>query len=168
LSLPGGCTASPGQIKTNLSTVAYQETHMGKPNFKNIMTDFAETLEWDTSSIDKDYAEFEFETEDGATHTLWVTLLDDDVVEFDIPSAAVFERERDIPDTVATLLLKRNADLIVGAWAAEEYEEEWYLSLLWNVNLAELETMAHGDFEKHIFAMVEEVDEFDGIWEEDF
>jgi hypothetical protein len=141
---------------------------MGKPKFKDIITDFAETLEWDTSAIEKDSAEFEFETESGSTHTMWATLNEDGVVEFDIPSIAEFENEEDIPDEVSTLLMKRNADLIVGGWALEEWDEAWYFSLLWTINLAELENMTHEDFQKHIFMMVEEVDEFETIWEEEY
>ncbi len=135
-------------------------------DFKHILTNFAESFNWDTAEIGDDSALFVFQAESGNEQTLYVTL-NDEMVEFDVPSAGVFPHEEDIPADISTRLLKRNAMLSVGGWAIEEIEDQWCFSLMWNEGLDELEKMEPDDFGAIIGTLIEECDQFDRSLEEE-
>jgi hypothetical protein len=135
--------------------------------FQDLLTAFAKQLNWNTLRIDNETAEFDLEAESEEIHTLLVTLHEDDLVEFDIPSSAVFETENDIPGDISTMLLKRNMQLPVGAWALEEFTEDLAYSLIWTTTLDILERISVEEMTENITWMVEEVDEFDEMWAEE-
>jgi hypothetical protein len=135
--------------------------------FKELMIERSRDLEWTVLNLEAESAEFDLTAESGEIHTLIVTLHDDDLVEFDIPSAGVFEHEDGVPGDLAVLLLKRNMLLPVGAWALEEFSDDWAFSLLWMVSLDELERMIPDQLSANVTTLLEEVDEFDLLWEEE-
>jgi hypothetical protein len=135
--------------------------------FQELLTAFSKQLNWNTLRIDNETAEFDLEAESEEIHTLLVTLHEDDLVEFDIPSSAVFDTENEVPGDISTLLLKRNMHLPVGAWALEEFTEDLAYSLIWTTTLANLERISAEEMTENITWMVEEVDEFDEMWAEE-
>lgn len=135
--------------------------------FFDLMTGFANKLNWNTLRIDAETAEFDLEAESEEIHTLLVTLHEDDLVEFDVPSAAIFDAEEEVPGHISTLLLKRNMQLPVGSWALEEFTEDLAYSLIWTTNLNDLEKMTTEALAENITYLVEEVDEFDAMWAEE-
>jgi hypothetical protein len=135
--------------------------------FQDLLTNFSRKLDWNALRIDAETAEFDLEAESEEIHTLLVTLHDDELVEFDVPSSAVFESEDEVPGQISTLLLKRNMQLPVGAWALEEFTEDWAYSFIWTTSLADLEKMPPDELAENIASMIEEVDEFDAMWAEE-
>jgi|GEM_PF-5270550 len=133
--------------------------------FQEMIDDIAENNEWEVE-WNEGMASIDFEAESGNVITLYITF-NEGVVEFDMTSEAGFASEEEIPSELSTLLLKRNSLLSVGAWAVEDWDGEWYYSLLYNTTLAELEPMEYETIQEKVDAMVEEVDEFNGIWAEE-
>jgi hypothetical protein len=138
---------------------------MSEPQFSAILRSFAEYLKWDLSGIESEAATFEIESPNGYVLTLYVSLLEEGLVEFDIPSVAAFTNAQDVSGTAAIRLLKRNVQVPVGAWVLEEGASEWFFALMWTTDLETLDTMAEDAFEADINTMIDEVDEFNGIWE---
>jgi hypothetical protein len=135
--------------------------------FKEMMIEVSAALEWTVLNLEAESAEFDLTSGSGEIHTLIVTLHDDDLVEFDIPSAGVFDTEDDVPGDIAVLLLKRNMLLPVGAWALEEFTDDWAFSMVWTVPLEELQRLSNEALQANVTTLLEEVDEFDQMWEEE-
>ncbi len=132
--------------------------------FKDVITHFSDTLGWGVEEILDDCATFNLSSESGNEQTLFVTL-NEEVIEFDIPSAAVYNSEDEISHELSTDLLKRNAELPVGAWVLEQIDDQWCYSIMWNTSLDELEGMDEETLSEVVNTLVEECDEFDQTWQ---
>ncbi|HPH94595.1 MAG TPA: hypothetical protein PKW33_10200 [Anaerolineaceae bacterium] len=137
-----------------------------KSKFQEIVETIAEDNEWSINEIDEAQAVIDFETESGSTQTLYISLMEDEMVEFDIPSAAIFESEDDIAHEASSLLLKRNANRNYGYWALEEIEEKWCFSFMFMTDLEVLEASESEAIGQIVDIMVDECGQFDQIWNE--
>jgi hypothetical protein len=138
---------------------------LGKSKFVKLINDIAETNEWEIEWKD-DMASIDFEATSGNTLTLYINN-NPETIEFDVTSDAVFDSEKDAPQEISTLLLKRNILLNVGAWALEEWDGQWYYSLVYNVTAEELEPMEYDLIQSKVDALIQECDEFNVIWAEE-
>ncbi len=134
-------------------------------DFKELITELADHFDWDASEVTSDTAQFVFQAESGNEQTIFLTL-NEDVVEFDIPSSCVFDSEEEVDDLISTRLMKRNAELALGAWVLEEIDDQWCFSFMWNLSLSDLEKMDPDEFCTNVGTMVEECDAFDRTWQE--
>lgn len=132
---------------SNLS-VQYKEKEFKMASFKKLIQDFADQLGWNIEWEDG-CASVDFEFESGDVVTLYITD-NDETVEFDVLSEYSYESEDDIDTDLAVTLLKRNAELSVGAWVLEEVEDEWYFSVMYNEDLDNLENMDYDELEANL------------------
>ncbi len=138
---------------------------MSKSPFRTLIESIASEMDWEISEIDDESAVIELEAESGSEMTLYASS-DEETVEFDVPSLAVMEKESDIQGNVSTFLLKRNADLRVGAWVLEEVDDGWCYSVMYNEDLEVLQKMAKDGIISNLITIVEECDRFDELWEQ--
>ncbi|MEI7990147.1 MAG: hypothetical protein WCI88_14015, partial [Chloroflexota bacterium] len=93
--------------------------------------------------------------------------LDEELVEFYVPSSAVFEKEADIPGKMSTLLLKRNAQLDYGTWVLEEIDGQWVYGLVYDEHLENLASLSEEDVADFVESLVDECDVFERVWEKE-
>jgi hypothetical protein len=138
---------------------------MSKSPFRTLIESITSEMDWEISEIDDESAVIELDAESGSEMTLYASS-DEETVEFDVPSLAVMEKESDIQGNVSTFLLKRNADLRVGAWVLEEVDDGWCYSVMYNEDLEVLQKMAKDGIISNLITIVEECDRFDELWEQ--
>ena len=137
----------------------------GKSKFEKLINDIAENLEWEIE-WENGMASIDFEAESGNVLTLYITE-NEGSIQFDVTSEAGFDSEENISHEISTLLLKRNVLLDVGAWAIEQWGEEWYFAVMFVTNAEELEPMPYETIQSKVDLLVEECDEFNTIWAEE-
>jgi hypothetical protein len=131
--------------------------------FEALMMGYIENNHWDNYEIDDDLVSIEFEAESGNTQTIYCSL-HEDTVEFDIPSAIVYDSLEQVDINIAMHQLTRNSQLRIGFWVLEEIEDKFCFSLMWNMPLEMLEVLNDDWFSQSIFDMIMEVDLFEQKW----
>jgi hypothetical protein len=126
-------------------------------DFKKAVPAMAKENGWTVSEVNADRAILEFQTGKGRTQTLYI-LKYPDTLEFSVPSAAAYNSLDEIPDGLATSMLKRNDELQTGFWALEEIGQQWVFSVMRN---EELDRLHVENFGKIVEALVEECDRFE-------
>lgn len=89
-----------------------------KMGFQQTIKRFCSTLGWKIAEITDKKAVLKFTMDSGSTQTIWI-LLYDSTVEFSVPSALVFDSEKEVPDFLSTQLLQTNSKNKIGFWAIE-------------------------------------------------
>jgi hypothetical protein len=139
----------------------------GKTDFQDVLQRLAGHFGWDSSQIEEEEAVFDFKVESGNEKTLYL-YLNEGSVEFNVPSDYGFDDAEDAPHEVSTILLRRNANVEVGAWILEDEDDgEWVYTLVWDADLETLASLGYEEIETIIHAMLEEVDEFDRLLGDD-
>lgn len=123
-------------------------------DFEQIIQDFSEHLGWNIGWGDGT-ARVDFETEEGDSQTVFITN-NGATVEFDVLSRYFYENEADIHHPASTHLLKRNAELSVGAWVLEELNDGWHFSLMYNEDLDTLEQMDYDELATNLKLLLTE------------
>jgi len=135
--------------------------------FTALVGRMAEDNGWIVSELSEEEAVLEYKLEGDKVCSLYLSMDEDEVVEIAVPSEAVFASEDEIPHEASTALLKRNLQTSAGFWVLDQYEDELSYTL---VHVELLETLEESDREELaelISALVEECEEFNGLWEEE-
>jgi hypothetical protein len=141
-------------------------------DFRGAVEQYCEAYKLNIIQLDDTSAEVEFISEDGYTFTLYLEHdPEEEELLFSVPSHAVFDQEEDIPDEVSTFLLKRNvADDVTGHWALEELEEGWQYILYHDLPLPTCDygqDIPSEEFGDNLRLLINEVEEFNELWEEE-
>jgi hypothetical protein len=123
-------------------------------NFKKTIHNIAAQNEWEVEWGDG-FASLQFEIEGGTIQTVFITD-NGETVEFAIPCNFFYETEADIDHAASTQLLRRNAELAVGAWVIEKTDDGWHFSVMYNEALATLENMAPAELAASLELMLTE------------
>ncbi len=135
--------------------------------FKALIERLVRENGWAAPELHDEEAVVDYELEGGALYSLYFTL-QDNVVEIAVPSEAVFENEEDIPHEASTMLLQRNMFTDAGFWGLDEFDDQLRYTLIHVELLDSLEESDSPELDELITALVEEVDEVNSIWEEDY
>ena len=84
----------------------------------------------------------------------------DSILEFSVPSAAVFDCLDDIPDVISSILLTKNAEYKLGSWCLEKIQGKAVYSIMQNVDINYVD---FAYFVKLVHFLISECDKFDGF-----
>ncbi len=127
--------------------------------FKNVITSHCATLGWNIAELQEDKACLNFEMDSGRTQSIYI-LNYNSVLEFSVPSSAIFETPDDIPHFLSTTLLSKNAEYKIGAWAMEQVGDKFVYSIMFNEHINAIDT---GGFKNIVMFLLAECDGFDGF-----
>jgi 8-oxo-dGTP pyrophosphatase MutT (NUDIX family) len=127
--------------------------------FKRAIKTFCEEHKWKLLEVDEDRAELEFGTSKGR-HKQFHIERHDSTVEFSVPSFMSFKEEDEIPDTLSTLLLRRNSQKKIGFWCIDHIQGKFVYSCMHN---AELKLLHSQYFAAIIEGLIEECAAIEGI-----
>jgi hypothetical protein len=137
-----------------------------KPTLNTIIKKIAKANQWSIEEIEEDEVHLLVESDGGNEYDVFASL-DEELVEFYVPSSAVFEKEADIPGKMSTLLLKRNAQLDYGTWVLEEIDGQWVYGLVYDEHLENLASLSEEDVADFVESLVDECDVFERVWEKE-
>jgi len=137
-----------------------------KPTLNTIIKRIAKANQWSIEEIEEDEVHLLVESDGGNEYDVFASL-DEELVEFYVPSSAVFEKEADIPGKMSTLLLKRNAQLDYGTWVLEEIDGQWVYGLVYDEHLENLASLSEEDVADFVESLVDECDVFERVWEKE-
>jgi 8-oxo-dGTP pyrophosphatase MutT (NUDIX family) len=130
--------------------------------FKRAIKTFCEEYKWKLLEVDEDRAELEFDTSKGR-HKQFHIERHDSTVEFSVPSFMSFKTEEEIPNTLSTLLLRRNSQKKIGFWCIDQIQGKFVYSCMHN---AELKLLHSQYFAGIIEGLIEECAAIEGIIKE--
>jgi|GEM_PF-495925 hypothetical protein len=128
-------------------------------NFVNTIQNYCSQIGWNIADLDNKHAKIGFSMESGTTQTLYIMNYDP-IVEFSVPSAAVFDSDDEIPHILSSILLYKNSNYKMGAWSIEKIGEKCCYSLMHN---CELRVLDRDYFGRIANMLITECDEFDGF-----
>jgi hypothetical protein len=127
-------------------------------NFADTVGGYCSQIGWDTAGLDNEHAKISFSMESG-TQTLYIMNYDP-IVEFSVPSVAVFDSDDEMPHILSSILLYKNSNYKMGAWSIEKIGEKCCYSLMHN---CELRVLDRDYFREIAVMLITECDEFDGF-----
>lgn len=128
-------------------------------NFKGTVQKYCQQVGWKIAEIDDKHAILKFSMDSGRNQSLWIIRYES-TLEFSVPSFAHFDSEDNIPDTLSTILLRRNAQNKIGFWCLENVGGKFVFSCMHN---AELELINVDYFARVVRGLIGECDMFEGI-----
>ena len=129
--------------------------------FKRVIKTYCEEYKWRLLEADQDHAELEFGKTKGKGHIKHLHITrHDSTVEFSVPSFMGFKSEEEIPDTLSTLLLRRNSQKKVGFWCIDQMKGKFVYSCMHN---AELKLLDSQHFTEIIESLIEECNAIESI-----
>ena len=131
-------------------------------SFKNDMKSYCRQAGWSIDSIEDDHLTIRFSMESGREQIVYIINYNS-IIEFSVPSIAMFNNQDDIPHNISTELLQKNSKFGIGAWSIETIGENYVYSVMYNCTLEEL----GGElFEKVVLTLRDECDTFDCVVQE--
>lgn len=137
-----------------------------KTRFRAFIERLAQENSWNISELHDEEAVVEYELAAEAVYSLFFSL-QGEVIEIAVPSEAVFDDDDEIPHEASTMLLRRNLQTEAGFWAMDEFDGQLCYTLIQVETLETLEEYDSAELADLVCALVEEVDEFNDIWEEE-
>lgn len=125
--------------------------------FSAMITQLCQSQGWQPDSIDEKYALLRFSMESERPKSLYIINYDS-VIEFSVPSLAVFDSDDKIPHYLSTILLKRSALRKAGYWCLVEIEGKQVYTVMHNTRLNQLDGESFG---RLVQALVSECDDFE-------
>ena len=138
-----------------------------KSKFKALVERMAEENSWTVQELSDEDAVVEYQLQESGLYSIYLSIDEDEVVEIAVPSEAVFANEDEIPHEASTMLLKRNLQTSAGFWVLDQFDDELCYTLIHVELLETLEDTDREELAELISALVEECDEFNGLWEEE-
>lgn len=135
--------------------------------FRSVIKRLIEQNNLKPAALDDEQAEIHIDLEDGGgSFTVFLTLDEDNLVEFAVPSEAIFDNEDELPHTTSTTLLKRNTQLAIGYWTLVE-DDGVAFTLMDLEDLDVLDEEGGEYFSGIISDMIGEVAEFNELWRQE-
>ena len=125
--------------------------------FQNIMQQFATENQWKLTDLTDRRAILRFGMPSGRTQMLYVIRYGT-VLEFSVLSIAKYDAEDQIPHALSSLLMRRNAQRMIGFWCIEELRGQYVYSCMYN---AEMDSLDSAYFGRIAVALAGECDEFE-------
>lgn len=132
-----------------------------EPTFKNTIQKFARQAGWNIAGLEDRAAMLQFHMKNsGRVQTLFIFQVGS-TLEFLSPLKKVaFASPNDIPHTLSTALLQRNANLTIGFWCVAQIGNQFFFSCMHNI---EMKMLKVGYFRLIVTALIEECDIVEGI-----
>lgn len=132
--------------------------------FQTVIRRLIEQNNWEPGEINEKEAQVDVVLdEEGGTYTVYITLDEDNLVEFVVESTARFAGEGNISHPLSTLLLRRNTELVIGYWTLVEDDEQLVYALMDLEDLDVLDQEGGVYFSGIISDMIGEVVDFDQL-----
>ena len=109
--------------------------------FKYVIATFCHENELDYSKITKKKASIYFKLKDDTIQKVYIYRYGS-TLEFVAPSRVKFKKLAEVPDRMAAQFLYENSEKKIGFWCIEKFEEEFYFTRMYNIELKVLS----GDF----------------------
>jgi len=128
-------------------------------NFADTIGNYCSQIGWKLTDLDSKHAKIKFSMQSGRTQNLFIMNYDS-VVEFSVPSAAIFDSYDEIPHILSSILLLKNSEYKMGAWSIEKIGEKFCYSVMHNCELRVLERDSFGRIAVMLIKACDEFEEF--------
>ncbi|MEB3339540.1 hypothetical protein [Okeania sp.] len=132
---------------------------MAQQSFEHLVKNNSAKAGWNISKLNDKQAMLKFIMDSGRVQRVYITKFDS-ILEFSVPSAAVFECLDDIPNLISSILLTKNTQYKIGEWFVENIQDKLVYSIIQNVNI---DSINFGYFISLVHFLVSECDKFDGF-----
>ncbi|MEM1171540.1 MAG: hypothetical protein AAGJ08_21270 [Cyanobacteria bacterium P01_H01_bin.35] len=107
---------------------------MAQQSFEYFVRNNCAKANWNIAKLNDRQAMLQFTMDSGRVQRLYICKYDS-ILEFSVPSAAVFDSFDDIPDVISSILLTKNSEYKLGGWCVEKIQDKAVYSIVHNVDI---------------------------------
>ncbi|MGD1698833.1 hypothetical protein [Dapis sp. BLCC M229] len=132
---------------------------MAQQSFEDLVTNNCAKAGGNIAKLNDKQAMLKFNMDSGIEQILYITKYDS-ILNFSVPSAAVFDSLEEIPHIISSILLTKNAAYKLGEWCVEKIQGKMVYCIMHNVDMNFVDS---GYFVNLVSCLVSECDKFDGF-----
>ena len=127
--------------------------------FKGTVEGYCKAIGWKIAEIDNDHAVIKFDMNSGRTQSCLITKSDTNF-NFLVVSLFKFDSEDKIPHYLSTVLMKRNAQIMIGKWGVNDVNGTHIFTVGHSVDVG---LCNQEFFRKSVLILVKECDDLEGV-----